>query len=65
MGKSAWVIDAFCEHYCLRPFTWYPDKDFEKCFKWLYSRFPNAVRIDSTVMGVPKEKESERVIKIT
>jgi hypothetical protein len=57
MGGSAWVIDAFAEHYCMRPFTWFPDKDFQARFKWLHERFPNAQRIDSTVLGVEKEKE--------
>jgi hypothetical protein len=55
MGGTAWIIDAFAEHYCMRPFTWYPDKAFEDSFKWLHTRFPNAARIDSTVLGVPRE----------
>lgn len=57
MGGTAWIIDAFAEHYCMRPFTWFPDKDFQARFKWLYERFPNAPKIDSTVLGVPKKKE--------
>ena len=57
MGGSAWVIDAFAEHYCLRPFTWFPDIDFQKRFKWLHERFPNALKIDSTVLGVPNKNE--------
>ena len=58
MGGTAWVIDAFAEHYCMRPFSWYPDKEFERCFKWLYERFPDARRIDSTVfMGERKKQE--------
>ena len=56
MGGTAWIIDAFCEHYCMRPFTWYPDKEFEESFKWLHQRFPDAKRIDSTVLGVPRER---------
>jgi hypothetical protein len=56
-GGTAWIIDAFAEHYCMRPFTWFPDKDFQARFKWLYGRFPNAPKIDSTVLGVPKNKE--------
>ena len=59
MGGTAWILDCFAEHYCMRPFTWYPGKKFEKCFKWLYRRFPDADRIDTTVMGVPEEKESK------
>jgi hypothetical protein len=57
MGGTAWIIDAFAEHYCMRSFTWYPDGCFEACYKWIHDRFPNADRIDSTVIGVPKEKE--------
>lgn len=53
MGGTAWIIDAFAEHYCLRPFTWFPDKKFEAMFKWLHERFPKAQRIDTTVLGVP------------
>lgn len=59
MGGTAWIIDAFAEHYTTRPLSWYPDKAFEDCFKWLYQRFPNVDRIDSTVMGVPEEKENK------
>jgi hypothetical protein len=57
MGGTAWMINAFAEHYCMRPFTWYPDKAFEDCFKWIHRRFPNADRIDTTVLGVPEEKK--------
>jgi len=55
MGGTAWIIDAFAEHYCMRSFEWYPDKDFERRFKWIHQRFPNAKRIDTTVLGVPKD----------
>ncbi len=52
MGGSAWVIDAAAEHYCLRPFTWHPDKRFSRNYKWLYKRFKKiASRIDSTAIG--------------
>ena len=57
MGGTAWIIDAFAEHYCMRPFTWFPDEDFQTRFKWLHERFPNALKIDSTVLGVPKENK--------
>ena len=56
MGGTAWVIDAFCEHYCMRSFEWRPDKNFENCYKWIHKRFPNADRIDTTVMGVEEKK---------
>lgn len=58
-GGSAWIIDAFAEHYCMRPFSWFPDKDFQARFKWLHDRFPNAARIDSTVLGVERKKEQQ------
>lgn len=57
MGGTAWILDAFAEHYCMRPFSWYPDKAFEACFKWLYTRFPRAEKIDSTVMGVTRKEK--------
>jgi hypothetical protein len=56
-GGTAWMLDCFAEHYCMRPFSWYPDKAFEACFKWLHTRFPQARRIDSTVMGVERKKK--------
>lgn len=59
MGGTAWMIDAFAEHYCMRSFSWFPDNAFGDCFKWLYKRFPNADRIDTTVLGVPYNKEKE------
>lgn len=51
MGRSAWIIDAFCEHYCMRPFSWFPGEDFQACFRWLYEKYPYARRIDTTVIG--------------
>jgi hypothetical protein len=57
MGRTAWIIDAFAEHYCMRPFTWFPDKGFQARFKWLHDRFPNAQRIDSTALGVERKKK--------
>jgi hypothetical protein len=58
MGGTAWIIYAFAEHYCMRSFDWKPGKNFEDCFKWLHERFPASVapRIDTTVLGVPKEE---------
>lgn len=55
MGGTAWVIDAYAEHYCMRPFTWMPDEAFCKHFKWLFDRFPDA-KLDSTVMAVKDSK---------
>lgn len=61
MGGSAWIIDAFCEHYCMRPFTWYPDEDFSRRFQWIHGRFPDAQRIDSTVLAVEREDNKATV----
>jgi hypothetical protein len=48
------VVDfSFAQHHCTRPFDWFPDKVFCERFKWLHDRFPNAARIDTTVLGVP------------
>jgi len=60
MGGTAWIIDAYAEHYCMRPFTWFPDKQFEAGFKWLHEKFPNAPRIDTTVLGVPNKSNPAR-----
>jgi hypothetical protein len=56
MGGTAWVIDAFAEHYCMRPFSWVPDELFISNYKRLWERF-NAIggRIDSTAIGLSKE----------
>jgi hypothetical protein len=54
-GGTAWIIDAFAEHYCMRPFTWIPDESFIKNYKWLHDRFKQTGRVDSTVFEVPKE----------
>jgi hypothetical protein len=60
MGGTAWIINAFAEHYCMRPFTWYPDKTFEESFMFLHRRFPNAFRIDTTVIGVIRQDNPPR-----
>ncbi|MHB8109759.1 MAG: hypothetical protein ACYDHW_06975 [Syntrophorhabdaceae bacterium] len=50
MGGTAWVIDAFAEHYCMRPFTWFPGDDFKARYKWLYNRYQEKFDTpDSTV----------------
>lgn len=58
MGGTAWIIDAFAEHYCMRPFSWFPDESFRNNFKWLYERFPKAKRLDTTAVGSIKENEN-------
>jgi hypothetical protein len=62
-GGTAWIIDAFCEHYCMRSFSWYPSEEFAKCFKWIYDRFPNATRVDTTVLGVPEGSEDREIVE--
>ena len=62
-GGSAWVIDAYAEHYCSRPFTWVPDQLFRDNYKMLHDRFKTIEsgttayrkRLDSTAIGLPKE----------
>jgi hypothetical protein len=55
-GKSAWVIDARCEHYCMRPFTWHPSDLFVQNYKRLYDKYKN-IRVDSTALGLPPDGE--------
>lgn len=55
MGGSAWIIDAFAEHYCMRPFSWVPDELFKRNFKWLYDRYRQLGRLDSTAIGLSRE----------
>ena len=50
MGGTAWIIDAFAEHYCMRQFSWFPDDDFKRRYKWLYDRYQEKFEnVDSTV----------------
>lgn len=55
MGGTAWIIDAFAEHYCMRPFDWCPDKLFLDNYKWLHDRFKGIQRLDSTVIGMSED----------
>jgi hypothetical protein len=49
MGGTAWIIDAWAEHYCMRPFSWFPDDTFKARYKWLYDRYNEKFeKIDST-----------------
>jgi hypothetical protein len=50
MGGTAWIIDAWAEHYCMRPFSWWPDDTFKARYKMLYDRYIEKFEtIDSTV----------------
>ncbi len=50
MGGTAWIIDAFAEHYCMRPFSWWPPDEFKARYKMLYDRFNDKFKsVDSTV----------------
>lgn len=50
------VVDiAYAQHHCTRPFSWFPDKDFEAWYKWLYERYEKIGKIDTTALGVPEE----------
>lgn len=53
-GKSAWVIDARAEHFCMRPFTWHPSDLFVENYKRLYDQYKN-IRVDSTALGLPED----------
>ncbi len=55
MGGSAWIIEAFAEHYCSKSWEWFPDEKFQESWKWLYGRFPGA-KIDTTVLGEPPKQ---------
>ena len=55
MGGTAWVLDAYAEHYCMRPFSWVPDELFKRNFKWLYDRYQQLGRLDSTAIGLSRE----------
>jgi hypothetical protein len=59
-GGTAWVLDAYCEHYCTRPFTWHPDDAFCNNYKWLYDRFEK-VRVDSTALGLPEGQDTREL----
>ncbi len=46
---TAWIINAWAEHYCGR-FKWEPSDTFKKMWKKLYDEFPNSW-LDSTIVG--------------
>lgn len=58
-NQTAWVIDAFCEHYIMRKFSWFPEEGFQKNYKWLYDKYHHLGRVDSTAIGAIKEDEVE------
>lgn len=62
-NQTAWVIDAFCEHYCMRPFTWHPDQLFIDNYKMLHDRFSRKWKLDSTALGLSPDAE-ERLEQI-
>lgn len=52
---SAWILDAWAEHYCSRFHgEWEPNQIFMKMWKWIYDRFPDQV-LDSTVLVGKKQ----------
>lgn len=63
MGGTAWVIDCFCEHFCMRPFTWSPDSLFVENYKMLHDRFSAKWKLDSTALGLSPDAE-ERLEQI-
>jgi len=68
MGGTAWVIDAWCEHFCMRPFTWFPNKAYRRRYKKLYDRFAARWRVDSTAIqmsGDPDERKEQQKLFMT
>jgi len=63
MGGTAWVIDAFCEHYCMRSFQWFPPEKFRQNYKMLHDRFSAKWKLDSTALGLSPDAE-ERLEQI-
>jgi hypothetical protein len=59
MGGQAFVIDAFCEHYCLRSFKWFPCETFRKNYKMLHDRFNEKWKVDSTALGLSPDAEEK------
>lgn len=62
-GGEAFVIDAFCEHYCTRPFTWFPPEEFRSNYKMLHNRFSDKWKLDSTALGLSPDAE-ERITQL-
>jgi hypothetical protein len=58
-GGTAWVIDSFAEHYCMRPFTWSPPQSFIDNYKMLYDRFSAKWKLDSTALGLSPDAEEK------
>ena len=54
-GGTAWVVDAWCEHFTLRNFQWFPQVKFQERFKALYDKYHHLGRVDTTVIGFMKE----------
>jgi len=61
MGGTAWIIDAYAEHYCMRPFTWVPDESFCGNYKWLHDKYGEFYRVDSTAFGVPEGIDAREI----
>jgi hypothetical protein len=62
-NQTSWVIDCFCEHYCMRPFTWSPSEQFCANYKILHDRFSAKWKLDSTALGLSPDAE-ERLEQI-
>ena len=56
MGGTSWIIDAFAEHYCMRPFSWFPDDDFKARYKKLYARYAEKFTAPDSTVFVSKPK---------
>jgi hypothetical protein len=63
MGGTAWVIDAFAEHYCMRKLDWFPSEKFRDNYKWLHDRYSEQWKLDSTALGLSPDA-TERLEQI-
>ena len=62
---SAWIINAWAEHYCTRFWgQWEPDEVFMKMWRWIYNRFPGQ-HLASTVLIGPEEVKDLKTNKDT
>jgi hypothetical protein len=62
-GLKAYVLDLFTEHYCMRPFTWFPSEEFRENYKRLHDRYSAQWKLDSTALGLSPDA-TERLEQI-
>lgn len=62
-GGSVWIIDAFATHYCMRPFTWFPDQAFSDNLERIYKKYSH-LDVDTTVLGVEMDENGNVISTI-